>query len=158
DLLFDSANASASALALEFVGADAHTKLSAEDQKDSYSNYLLGADPSRWLSHVANFARVSYRSLYPGVDLTFYGNGGQLEHDFVLQPGADYRLIHIRVKGPKKVQLQRNGDLKLSLSNGEVTFQKPQIYQLNAGVRTARKGRFVLLGKDELGFAIGNYD
>jgi len=29
------------------------------------------------------------QSIYPGVDLVYYGNHGQLEYDFVVAPGAD---------------------------------------------------------------------
>jgi hypothetical protein len=158
DVLFDGAKRVASDLALEFVGADRHTRISGIDPKTSYSNYVLGADPSRWLSHVPNFGRVTYSSLYPGIDLVFYGYGGRLEHDFVIQPGADYGLIRIRVEGPRRLQLRRNRNLTLLFPGGEVTFEKPQVYQLDAGVRTIRRGRFVLLGKEEIGFAIGNYD
>lgn len=158
DLLLAGSKHAYSQLALDFLGADAHIEIDAGNRNASYSNYIIGADPSRWLTHVANFGRITYSSIYPGVDLTFYGNGRQLEHDFVVRPGADYRLIRISVEGPKQVELQTNGDLKFLLDDGELTFQRPEVYQVLAGIKTIRQGRFVLLGKTEFGFRVGDYD
>ena len=41
------------------------------------SNYIIGNDPSKWHSGIPQFAGVHYASVYPGIDLIFYGNQGQ---------------------------------------------------------------------------------
>ena len=33
-----------------------------------------------------HYAKVGYKGVYPGVDLVYYGNEGQLEYDYVLAP------------------------------------------------------------------------
>src|SRR5271165_1292460 len=46
------------------------------------TDYLVG--PRRnWHTGVANYSRIRYRSVYPGVDMVFYGKESRLEHDFV---------------------------------------------------------------------------
>jgi len=46
---------------------------------------------------VPTFAKVNYQNVYPGVDLVYYGSqGGQLEYDFVLAPGADPRSYPVQ--------------------------------------------------------------
>ena len=52
-----------------------------------------------WHSGVANYARVRYRSIYPGVDMVFYGQESRLEYDFVLHPGADPAAIRLQFRG-----------------------------------------------------------
>src|SRR6266403_408119 len=158
DLLLGCQKGKTSTLSLNFVGGNPNTSLVALDEQASYSNYLLGADPSKWLRHVPNFSRVTYRGLYPGVDAIFYGNGARLEHDYIVEPGGDYRLIRVRVDGPRQIHLQTDGSLKILFPDGELIFQKPQAYQLSGGSKTARQGRFVLLSKREFGFAVGDYD
>jgi hypothetical protein len=158
DLLLASQKGKASTLSLNFVGGSPSANLVASDEQASYSNYLLGADPSKWLRHIPNFGHVTYRGLYPGVDAIFYGNGARLEHDFIVESGGDYRLIRIRVDGPRQIRLQTDGSLKLLFPGGELIFEKPQVYQLYEGSKTVRHGRFVLLSKREFGFAIGEYD
>jgi hypothetical protein len=122
DLLLNSQKGTTSALSLNFVGGNRSASLVASDEQASYSNYLLGTDPSKWLRHVPNFGRVTYRGLYPGVDAIFYGNGVRLEHDFIVEPGGDYRLIRIRVDGARQIRRQTDGTLKLFFPGGELIF------------------------------------
>lgn len=158
DLLLDNAKHDASRLSLNFVGADANAELTGSEQKTSYSNYILGADPSRWLSHVPNFGRVTYSTIYPGVNVIFHGNGRQLEHDFVIQPGADYRLIRVRVDGPRRIQFQADGSLSLVFPDGDLILEKPEAFQDLAGKKRLLPSHFVLLGENEFGFSVEDYD
>ena len=74
---------------LALVGADARAKATALEPFASKSNYFIGADRSAWRTGVAQYGRLKYAEVYPGVDVVYYGNGGSLEHDFVVQAGAD---------------------------------------------------------------------
>ena len=53
------------------------------------SSYFIGNDPSKWHHDIPQFARVQYQAVYPGVDLVYYGDQGQLEYDFRVAPAAD---------------------------------------------------------------------
>jgi hypothetical protein len=59
------------------------------DKAPSISNYFIGNDRSKWRSNVPNYRRVRAREVYQGVDVLYYGEGSQLEYDFVEKPGAD---------------------------------------------------------------------
>jgi len=62
------------------------------------TNYFIGNDPKKWRTNVPTYAQVRYHDVYPGVDLVYYGNqGGQLEYDFVVAPGADPSAIALDV-------------------------------------------------------------
>jgi hypothetical protein len=90
---------------------------------------------------VPNYAKVKYTSVYPGVDLVYYGNQRQLEYDFVVQPGADPRQIALQLVAPASsrdaakakaaaLRIHKNGDLVVATEGGEVIFHKPVVYQL----------------------------
>ena len=69
---------------------------------DSSVNYLIGSDRSKWRIDVPAYARVRSRTVYPGVDLLFYGNGRQFEYDFIVAPGGDPRSIRIGFDGTRR--------------------------------------------------------
>ncbi len=82
---------------MKLVGANPKAKVSGLDELPGKSNYFVGNDPKKWRTNVANYAKVKYANVYPGVDLVYYGNQRQLEYDFVVQPGADPRQIALDV-------------------------------------------------------------
>ncbi|HLK48756.1 MAG TPA: SBBP repeat-containing protein [Bryobacteraceae bacterium] len=88
------------------------------------SNYLVGSDPARWRVGVANYEKVEYAHVYPGINLVWHGNGNQVEHDFVLAPGADADRIRLVFRGAA-VGLTPEGDL----SAGSFLFHKPRAWQ-----------------------------
>jgi hypothetical protein len=148
----------ASVLRIKLVAANPATKTVGLDELAGKSNYFIGNDPQKWRTNVANYARVQYREIYPGVDLVYYGNQGQLEHDFVVAPGANPKIIRMRFEGDRGHKLAANGDLVLSIKGGEVRLQKPRIYQEIGGVQREVAGRYVPKGKRQVGFAVAAYD
>src|ERR1700684_1161312 len=72
-----------SAIRMRVVGGNAQAQIAAGSQLPGRSNYFIGNDRSRWRSDVPQFARVSYRDVYPGVSMAFYGVQKQLEFDFI---------------------------------------------------------------------------
>src|SRR5271166_3929377 len=83
---------------MRLVGANAKAAVMGADEFPGKSNYFIGNDPKKWRTNVPNYAQVKYQNVYPGVDLVYYGNqGGQLEYDFVVAPGADPSAIKLDV-------------------------------------------------------------
>jgi hypothetical protein len=145
-------------LKLDFVGSDPTAAIAGSDQKISETNYLAGRDPSAWFTHLPNFGRVTYSRLYPGIDAVFYGNGQRLEHDFLVDPGADYRAIRMRILGSDGISLDPDGNLVILSADGNLIFHAPDVYQLTGSGRQTRRGRFTLKAKDEIAFEIDSYD
>jgi hypothetical protein len=95
--------------------------------------------------------------IYPGVDLVFYGKGGNLEYDLVIGPGADPRLIRFDLHGAKGIRLAREGGLVIPTEAGEVRWKAPVIYQKSAQGRQGISGRFTVRGR-RVRFELGEYD
>ncbi|CDH45014.1 SBBP repeat-containing protein [Candidatus Contendibacter odensensis] len=108
------------------------------------SNYLLGNDPAKWRTNVPHYQRVRYANVYPGIDLMYYGNPQQLEHDFIVAPGADPAMIQLAISGAERVRVNAEGDLVLTVPGGEVVQQAPRIYQVTDGQQQPVAGRYVL--------------
>jgi hypothetical protein len=86
-------------LRMKLVGANEQPRISGLDEQVGRSNYFLGNDPGQWKTDVPNYGKVRYESVYPGVDMIYYGNQRQLEYDFVVAPGADPKRIRLSFAG-----------------------------------------------------------
>src|SRR5207247_4051417 len=91
-------------------------------------------------------------------NLTYYGNQRQLEYDFEVAPGVDPNTIQLGFDSRVKAQIASNGDLVLITGADEVRERKPVVYQQINGDRRVIEGRYVLIGKQKVGFEIGIYD
>jgi len=87
--------------------------------------------------------------VYPGVDLVYYGNPGQLEYDFVVAPGADPAVIRLAfdvgTHGRPPLQIDAQGDLVLQNGGGEIRLHQPRVYQDIDGLKRAIPAHYVLL-------------
>jgi hypothetical protein len=143
---------------MELVGANARAPVVGEEELSGTINYFVGNDPARWRTNVPTYGKVAYQDLYPGIDLVYYGNQRQLEYDFVVGPGADPRVIGLSFRGAENLALDAQGNLVLHTAEGDVLEHAPVIYQDGPGGHQTVSGRYVLVGKDQVGFQTGFYD
>jgi len=149
--------AAASVLRMKLVGGNTNPELHGSNLLPGHSNYLIGRDPSKWQHNVPQYARVRYSQVYPGVDLIYYGQQGQLEYDFELAPGADPNNIQLQFEGSTHLRLD-GGDLVLGTADGSIRLQAPHVYQPGNGSDKPVDGGFVLQAQDKVGFKVGAYD
>jgi hypothetical protein len=84
------------ALGMRLLGTSAGPAAIGEARLPGVVSYLAGNDAGRWRTRLETFAKVRSANVYPGVDLVYYGNGGRLEYDFIVAPGADPSAIRLR--------------------------------------------------------------
>jgi hypothetical protein len=152
------ASAKSSLLRMQFAGANAAPQVTGLDELPGKINYFIGNDPRKWHTNIPNYSRVHYRNLYPGVDLTYYGQQRRLEYDFVVAPGFDPRVIQLVFAGAERLSIDGQGDLLIRTSGGEVRQHKPVVYQQVGIERRTIDGRYVRTGKYQVGFEIAEYD
>lgn len=110
------------------------------------------ADPS------GHFSRVRYNAPFPGIHLDIYWKDGEVEYDWIVEPGADPSLIRVSFAGAEGVRLDKNGDLQVDTRTGYARHRSPRIYQDVDGVRKQIAGGFRLDRSGGLGYWIGDYD
>ena len=145
------------AVSMRFVGARTSACVG-EAPLPGISNYLLGGDPSRWRTNIPGFGRVRASSVYPGIDVVFYGARGQLEYDLVLAPGADPRAIDIEVQGGSSVDVSDDGAVLVHSSTGTFRHAVPAVYQESPSGRRRVAGRYVARGPQRFGFDVAEFD
>ena len=149
-------------LRLEFVGSDPLIRPQGEGRTEAVFSYFQGP-PERWHTGLPAFARVVYRDLWPGVDLTYYGQAGRLKYEFTVRPGADPAQIRLAYRGATEVSLDAGGRLQVRTPLGGFSDDPPLAYQegedgrpVNVEVAYAPQD----VGPDSYtyGFRLGAYD
>lgn len=147
-----------SVLRLKMIGANSAPQVEGHDELPGKVNYFTGSDPEKWLRNIPTYRKVYFKSVYPGIDMVYYGNQREFEYDFVVAPGANPKVIKFTVEGADKISLDKTGNLLLDLKHGEVRLKKPVLYQLtDAGSRREVKGNYVIKGK-EVRFKVQEFD
>ncbi|MCI0392718.1 MAG: SBBP repeat-containing protein [Acidobacteria bacterium] len=151
-------NPQSATVKMRLVGANPRTRVIGLDELLGRSNYFLGADPRRWRTNIANYARVEYEEVYPGIDLIWRGNQKQLEHDFIVAPGANPRRIRLTFAGAQTIRIDERGELVLQTAAGEMRLLKSYAWQDMNGERRAVACEYSINGKHQIGLSLGAYD
>jgi hypothetical protein len=146
------------AIQMKLVGAAKNPVFAGENPQPGRVNYFLGNNPANWRRNVPIYGSVRYKSVYPGIDLLYYGNRGSMEFDFELQSGAAASQIQFEIQGADNVTLDSNGMLVLTVGAGSLQIQSPRVYQEINGQRVAVKGGYVLSGTSHVAFKLAEYD
>lgn len=152
------AGVSTTVLRIKLAGGNPQARVTAASELPGKTNYLIGSDSSKWVTNVPSYARVEAHSVYPGIDVAYYGKGMEMEEDFVVGPGGDPKAIALDVAGAKNVSINPQGELLLASADGDLYLRKPTVYQTIAGTRREIPGRYQLRGENRVGFEVGRYD
>ena len=160
-----SQRASSAVIRMKLDGASSSARVSGASPLPGKSNYFIGNDPSKWRHDIPQFARVEYQAVYPGIDLVYYGDEGQLEYDFRVAPAADPSQIVLSFQGASAHIVSGepgvsgdSGDLVLSTANGDVRFHAPRVYQPEGNSQKTIAGSFRQIADNKIGFTVGGYD
>jgi len=129
---------------MTFVGANATPVIRPFYPYETYHNYFLGNDPSKWASNVRLFEEVFYSDLYPSTDLKVYSNANGMKYDFIVKPGGNPNLIKISYEGVDDLYIDRKGNLMVKTSINEIKEVKPYAYQIINGKEKSVKCSYEL--------------
>jgi hypothetical protein len=144
-------------VSFDLLGANPGARLAGENELPGRINYFIGNDPQTWSRGLTTFERIRARAIYPGIDLVYYGNQERLEYDFILAPGAAPDRIRFRITGSDRLRVDANGDLVITLGDGEIRQHRPVAYQEIAGTRREVRAVYQLRGT-LVSFELGPYD
>jgi hypothetical protein len=150
-------NPESTVLRMRLLGTNTKAETHGVGELPGKTNYFVGADPEKWHKNIPTYAKVHYSNIYPGIDLMYYGQGRQLEYDFVLAPGADPGVIRLDFAGSERLRINQQGDLVVEANGAEIELLKPTVYQRVMGERREVAASYVL-DEQRVGFTLGPYD
>jgi hypothetical protein len=138
----DSTTITAIRMDMVFLNARTDTRVIAEQQEESYNNYYLAQCPNGVTTH--SYKKLTYKNIYPNVDLILSAKGVGMEYSFVVYPGGDVRDIKIQWNGADSIRQMdggiryanglgylREGGLNASLSSGKKLNSNYKIEETN---------------------------
>jgi gliding motility-associated-like protein len=129
---------------VKFLGADNPTII-ADKPLGSYNNYFIGDDPSKWAANCKVYQAVTYKNIYPDVDVRYYTDNGRLKYDIIVRPGADVSRIAMKYDGVDDLKV-KNEELLIKTSVGEMKELSPYTYQVINGKKQEVGARFKVSG------------
>lgn len=142
---------------LNFKGSQKVTQIEKGKPTDSYYNYFMGNDPSKWTSNVRGYNEAKMKNLYAGIDFNIIEELEQLKYEFHVAPNVNPKLIQLEFVGQKKIHINRAGQLNVETKLGVIREDKPFAYQIINGKIKEISCRF-LLKENVVQFELGKYD
>lgn len=141
---------------VEFLGAG-EPEIFPEKPIESKSNYLYGDDPSKWITGVTTYQAITYKNIYPNIDIRYFMDEGQnLKYDFIVHPGGKVSDIALKYLGAEKLEIKKR-ELLIKTSLGQDRSLRPYTYQATIDGRTEIGCRYKL--KDDIvTFQVDDYD
>lgn len=143
---------------VSFAGAAAAVKAEPDKALPTYNNYFIGNDPSKWKGDCRIFLGVTYRNMYPNIDVRYYTGQGTLKYDIIVHPGGRIEDIVMQYEGIDRLAI-KNKELIVGTSVGEVKELYPYSYQTTVGGRETVDCRYVVDEKTKtVRFKVKDYD
>lgn len=118
-------NLTRAVMRMQLVDSARNARVAGLEELPGKVNYLRGERSEHWRTHVPTYRRVKYSSVYPGIDLIYYSQAGQLEYDFIVSTGADPSAIRLAFTGADDVTIDAHGDLVLKTAAESLRFHNP---------------------------------
>ncbi len=141
---------------MTLVGMNPSAAVQPDKQAPGMISYFIGNDPSAYGANCRVYNTVTYRNVYPNIDLRYYTDEGLLKYEFVVQPGGDPSRIVMEYEGVDKLSLSK-GELVIKTSVGEVREMPPYTFQAGIKGRTEIPSRYTIRGK-QVRFVLDTYD
>lgn len=114
---------------VNFLGASNAVQSFPDKPLDTYNNYFIGNDKSKWKGGCKIYQGVTYKNMYPNIDVRYYTDAGTLKYDLVVHPGGNVNDIVLKYEGVNKLEI-KNKELVIGTSVGDVKELYPYSYQV----------------------------
>lgn len=131
---------------VDFIGASKNISTSPEKKIATYNNYIFGNDPSKWTTDCKIYQALTFKDVYPNIDVRYYTDNSFLKYDIIVKPGGDVSKIALKYEGVDRLQV-KNKELVLSTSVGELKESSPFTFQAGLTGRQEVSCRYVVKDK-----------
>ncbi len=144
-------------LGMEFLGANPAASLEQSEELPGKVSYLMGNDPARWHTNLPTYGKLTYRNLYPGIDLEYEGSASNLKGTYMVPPGTDPTTIRWRYSSTNSPVLD-NDELILSAGQTQLRELAPVAWQQIDNQKVDVSVGYVVYADGSVGFRTGSYD
>jgi gliding motility-associated-like protein len=142
---------------IELLNANPNPEIIAEDPSEDYLNYYNAVTPEEGAPFVRSFQKVTYKNIYPGIDLEFFVQKNKeqpFKYNFIVHPGADVSQIRLKYNGASSLKLE-NGQILIETANGNFHESLPESWLLENNKLI--NAQYKAFDKNIFGFEINEY-
>ncbi|MDJ0556689.1 MAG: SBBP repeat-containing protein [Microcoleaceae cyanobacterium MO_207.B10] len=143
---------------LNFPNANPNSTIKPLNQLPGVANFFQGNNSNNWHTNIPTYGAIEYENLYPGIDLIYSSIDGKLKRDFIVAPETDTSQILLNYSGVENISILPDGSLLIDTELGELSEVSPIAYQEIDGQQIAVEVAYQLLGNNQVGFNIGEYN
>ncbi|MCX6249142.1 MAG: hypothetical protein NTX61_00165, partial [Bacteroidetes bacterium] len=138
---------------IDLVNSNPNPIIIPSDPTPDYFNYFTSGALPDGIKDVRQYAKITYKEVYPGIDLEFFTNKEHgYKYNFVIHRGGNINDIRLKIAGPQNISFNRD-ILKFSTSFGDVEELIPESYYIVNNSRVAIQAKFKKINHDVYGFS-----
>lgn len=116
---------------VNWIGANNNPRIEFGERLPGYENFYNVPEGVAPALEVRSYRSITLKNIYDGIDLKYYqSEKGELEYDFIVQPGANYKQIQLEFKGTNP-KINELNELVLTTPYGEIREGALKVYQDN---------------------------
>jgi uncharacterized protein (TIGR02145 family) len=135
------------------LGSNPHCQIISYEPYAGHLNYYRNGTPGVEITNIRSFQRISYKNIYPHIDLEFLTDQGfEWKYNFIIHPGGNINQIRIRISEPEQISLYADS-LIIHTNAGEIKEYIPESFYQNGGMRIEVSTGFRKISDDVFGFS-----
>ncbi len=138
---------------LVLINGDPSAQIIATNQQKYYENFYNTSDADHGITNVTTYKTISYKSIYPHIDMVLNCKEQGMEYSFIVHPGGKVADIQLQWRGIEKIKRLKDFGIEYSFDLGKIEESAPKSFAEGKVVPS----RFIKNGFN-YGFRVGNYD
>jgi len=110
-------SATATRADLILLGSNPNAEIFASGTQSYYENYYTTGDANHGITNVHTYKTVTYKDIYPNIDMVLEAKPNSLEYSFIVHPGGNVADIQLQWNGLDNIKQLENGGIAYSLPN-----------------------------------------
>ena len=129
----------------------APTSIECDGESSDYTNYYYAHCPNGILN-IHSYSLITYKNIYPNIDLVYYPKEQGIEYNFIVNPGGHVGDIQLQYDGASDMAITSEGNIRITNPLGTIEEKAPNTYQ------SEPINSIFSLQNKILSFNIDNYD
>lgn len=121
-------------------------------------NYFLGNDEKKWKSNVPVYNKIKLNEIIDGVDVILQMQDQNPRYDLIVKSGQNPENIKLKFSGVDQILSNKNGNLALGTSLGEIEIGRLIAYQLDENSKQINVDCKFVVSNNQVSFKLGKYD
>nr|WP_294990623.1 PKD domain-containing protein [uncultured Sediminibacterium sp.] len=114
---------------VKFLNANPNAEVVPDKALSAYNNYFIGNDSTKWAPNCKIYQAVTFKNIYPNIDIRYYTTSGVLKYDLIVHPGGNIDDVNLYFEGADGLKV-KDKKLLIKTSVMDVQEMEPYSYQL----------------------------